>query len=218
MKKYLNIVLVFVLVLLVSACGKKENNTAKEKTITVDEDMIITYKIDAPYYGDIKIGSVSFDMLSTNAMLKEKNIENNYFRVAGYKVKGTDDNFFYETIKYDDSYEVEFVAHSDYYEKVGCEDCDEQLVSSLELPKGITFNSTADDVIKAYGEANEKNDYDDNSYQWSEKTDGEKLGGIQSNELTYNYKTDKAEMRLELWFSKSTGKLHRVRYIIEVKK
>jgi hypothetical protein len=218
MKKYFSLIFVFALMLLVSGCGSKSSNVSKEKSIKVDDDMTITYKIDAPYYGDIKVGNTSFDMLSTKDMLKEHNIETNMFRVAGYKVKGTDDNFFYETIKYDSAYEVKFVAHSDLYNNVGCEDCDEQLVSSLELPKGVTFNSTVDDVTKAYGEATEKNEYPDNSYQWSKKTDGEELGGIESTELTYVYNTDKVEMRLELWFAKSTGKLHRVNYEIEVKK
>jgi len=215
MKKYLNLVLVLALVFLVSACGTKSTS---EKTIKVSDDMTITYKIDAPYYGNIKIGSSTFDMLSTKEMLKENNIESNFFRVAGYKVKGTNDNFFYETIKYDEAYEVKFAAHNNLYEEMGCKDCDEQLVSSIELPKGITFNSTVDDVIKAYGEANEKNEYKDNSYQWSEKEDGEKLGGIESDELTYIYDTEKEEMRVEMWFSKNTGKLHRVEYNIEVRK
>lgn len=215
MKKYLNLLVIALVVFLVSACGA--NNMGKGKTIKVDDDMSINYKLDVPYYGNIKVGKSTFDMLSTNDMLREKGIESVYTRIAGYQVKGTSDYFYYKTIKYDDAYEAEFVAHSDFYLKNGCEDCDEQLVSSIELPKGITFNSTIQDVTKAYGEASEKNEYDDNTYQWSKKENGEKFGGVKSDNLTYIYETDKEQMRLELCFSKSTGKLHKVKYNIQVK-
>lgn len=214
MKKILKISALIFLIVLVSACGT--NSNGKKQTIKVN-DKEYSYKIDAPYYGNITIGNSSINMLSTTDMLTENNITRDTVTAYGFKDKSTGDKFNYERNTGDNYYEVEFQTHNSIYEDNGCRSCHVHLSNYVELPKGITYNSTVNDVIKAYGNPDENNDYDDDNYRDNKTTSGGKLGTISATKLVYKYTGDNENMTLNLYFAKSTGKLYRVVYTIRVK-
>lgn len=225
-KKMLPLIL-FVLGLVLITVGvvlsfSNENNNKlsegnnKNGNIIVVDGKEYSYKIDVPYYGNITVGSNTFNMLTTDDDLDSKPLEGCLFYLNCYEDEVTEDRFDYETSNWDDSYEVIFETYNDTYIENGCEDCDISLSNNIKLPKGIGYSSTIDDVIKAYGEPKEQEDYDDYNYMYNDNTDGEKFGKFPSTRLLYKYKKDNVRLELELFFDKDDDTLYRVVYTMEV--
>ena len=89
----------------------------------------------------------------------------------------------------------------------------------VKLPKNITYNSTMNDVIKAYGEPEENELSSDSTYQSANNTKGEYFGAIECYRLVYMVRNDSDSwLRLSLKFNKDTKKLYRVDYETDVNK
>lgn len=229
-KKMFSIILFIIGILLiiggiVVSFEKNNTTTGEDKldkndnyNVIVIDDIKYTYKIDVPYYGNITIGSKTFDMLSTDDELDKLDIDNCFMYVNCYEDEDTDDKFEYEIWDWDDSYEVNFSTYNDTYLQYGCEDCDIVLSEYIKLPKGITYNSSIDDVIKAYGQPKEQEEYEDDNYMYNDSIDGEKFGKFSSTRLKYTYKKDKVVFNLELFFDIEDDILYRVDYYIKVSK
>lgn len=112
-------------------------------------------------------------------MLKENGVNQNLSSVNTFKVEDTGDKFYYETVKFDQAYEVKFVVHSNIYEESCCINCGYELANSIELPKKFIFNSTVEDVINAYGTPKEQNEYDYESCKNKKNTSCDYFGELE---------------------------------------
>lgn len=197
--------------------GQQSNKNDNSNVIAVDGEKY-SYKIDAPYYGKITVGTETFDMLTTDEELDKLDLDGCLFYIDCYEVEDTDDKFDYEMNNWENSYEVNFETYDDTYLQNGCDNCDTNLSTYIKLPKGVTYKSSIDDVIKAYGSPKKQEEYSDNTYMYNDTIDGEKFGYFSSTRLLYKYKKDNVTFSLELFFDVEDNILYKVRYTIEVSK
>lgn len=202
MKRILEIILITFAIILCNGCGANK----KGESITENEKKF-NYNITAPYYGKIKIGDNSINMVSTKDMLSENNMT--WAMTSGadvYEDKNTKAKFSYGIISGDNYYSVKFNTYSNVFEDACGRAISSALSSYVELPKNITYNSTVDDVIKAYGEPKERRE-SNNKYC---------DGNLSATILEYQYKDNSAEMSLDLYFDKSSDKLYEISYKIRL--
>ena len=197
MKKnlYLSLVVGLSVLTLVTGCGSNGGSNSTQ-TITVN-DNTFTYKADVAYYGNITIGESSMNMLSTYDMLSETDMESDIMTAYGYRDSKTKDKFYYQRNIGDNYYEVEFDTYNSTYEDNGCLNCGTYLSNYIELPKGITYNSTVDDVLRAYGEPLENKEYLDQNYRYRKNTNGDEFGNFQAIRLIYDYEGEDEEEEVE---------------------
>ena len=113
-------------------------------------------KLDVPYYGTIEIGDLSIDMLSNRDDLKEAGFKDG-FLFNEFENPNTDDEFLLNYYDDEHSEETEVRLYNDTIEKYNINGYG-NISKNIKLPKNITYNSTADDVIKAYGEPTDQSD------------------------------------------------------------
>ena len=216
--------LLIILMLFATACAsKKEGNSNNNNNQNSNNSNQNTNKVnfDVPYFGDITVGSVTFNMLSTDDEIEEKGMERGMMNLLKYEDEETDSYIYYDVEDYDDSLSINFATHNSIYQDLGCDECDDAMSSYVRLPKNITYDSTIDDVISAYGNPRTNELYQDDSQQYSDNTlTGEKFGKLECYRLQYNPKNDYYPPRfiLYLYFSKDTKKLYMVEYEISIDK
>lgn len=204
-----------VLILFTTACGaKNKTNTSNNNTQNTTDPTFNT-----PYIGDITVGDITFNMLSTANEIKETGMKQN-IDINQYTDRNTDSNMFYEFTDFDNRYEVVFETHNSIYQELGCDGCDYAMSTFVKLPKNITYNSTTNDVIKAYGKPLTNELIHDGSY-WYEDNNltGENFEGIECTMLEYKVtNSDINKFRLILYFDKATNKLYKIKYTAEFEK
>ncbi len=220
MKKKTRILIFVLLLLLISACGIKDeekdlktndNKKVEEKYKTFKaHDKEYRYKIDAPYFGTIELGNTKIDMVSNYYTLKEnEDIKKILTGLDTYKVKQSGDGFYLSEMSGTDKYEITFTTYTDIFEKNGLHMY--TISKKIKLPKNITYESTVDDVIKAYGEPYRRIDCNDTGGICINHEDWDHVDGIS---LNYLYEKDDTTMDLKLHFSKEDNKLYYVNYRI----
>ena len=122
---------------------------------------------------------------------------------------------------------INFQTHNSLYQELGCEDCDSAMSNYVKLPKNITYDSTINDVINAYGkpttnDSDDEDDYKDfdESYEYEDNSlTGQEFGKIECYKLNYNIEKDSTtRFNLDLYFNKDTQKLYRVEYELDIDK
>lgn len=161
--------------------------------------------INAPYYGKITVGKVTFDMLSSRKEMLELGLDSRLFNRLEEEESG--DIFYYESDDEEDEFDVEFAAYNDNYIKHGYDNYDD-ICEYIELPGNIKFGSTIDEVKKVYGTPNETlegaDDYTPN---------------LEYTILKYESdKEAKAYIILNLYFDSDTKELFKVKYLATIKK
>jgi len=205
--------------------GSKDNSNVEtdskktsNKQILKYNDYEYAYKIDAPYFGDITIGSQTVNMVTTTDEINKK-YDRYTMRASTYEDEDTEDRFFYSTIGTEESYSIEFQTYNSKYEDTGCERCRYNMSNYIKLPNNITYDSTIDDVIAAYGEPKSRNDdYEDQNYEYNDHVDGGQYGVFEAIELKYKYNKDNVRMDLELYFDSDDETLYRVVYTVDINK
>ena len=151
-----------------------------------------------------------------------------------YEDEQTDSYIYYEVKDFEDSLAINFETHNSLYQKLGCEDCDNAMSTYVKLPKNITYNSTMNDVINAYGKPtiNDLDDEDgynaeehgykafDESYKYEKNSlTGENFGKLECYKLHYSVENNFAtRFNLNLYFNRDTQKLYKVEYELDIDK
>ena len=165
-------------------------------------------KLNVPYYGKIKVGDISIDMYSNTDDLENAGFERALLSTC-YKNPNTNDRINIMCYNYEDSEDVNINIYNDLFEKYGLSGYND-ICTYVELPKNITFDSTLDDVIEAYGEPN--NIYD------IERPDGltiSPIDGFTGKFAIYEYENDEDnKITLKLYFGGDEQKLYNINYDI----
>ncbi len=169
-------------------------------------------KLDVPYYGTIEIGDLSIDMLSNEDDLKEAGFERG-FLTTEFENPNTDDEFSLINYDYEHSEQTNIRLYNDTLEKYNINGYG-NISKNIKLPKNITYNSTVDDVIKAYGEPTDQSDLaTPTTYSFDE------VEGFSGKLLYYRKHVDENNsIELELYFDNKTQKLYMVDYIVQLEK
>lgn len=173
---------------------------------------------DAPFFGEITLGTLSFDMLSTDEEIREIGFDSKISSLSRYEDDNTNDEMYYNVYDSDSFYEVRFMTNNTTYQEYGCGDCDNFVSKYVRLPKNITYESTVEDVIKAYGEptVNEQKK-DNNEGGYINDNTGEYFY-MDCYYLRYEVEKEDSFINLELYFDANDKKLYKVEYVAEVVK
>lgn len=204
-------------------------NNNEDNNSNVENDNLF----GVPYFGDITVGSVTFNMASTDDQIEEKGMDKKT-GIYKYEDEQTHSYIYYEVKDFEDSLAINFETHNSLYQELGCEDCDNAMSTYVKLPKNITYNSTMNDVINAYGKPtpNDLDDEDgynaeehgykdsDESYKYEENSlTGENFGKLECYKLHYSVENNYAtRFNLNLYFNKDTQKLYKVEYELDMDK
>jgi len=230
-KKIISIIIfIFGLILITSGIVisfTSDKNTNEEKQSnkneqgnnngTIVDDKKYSYKVDALYYGDITIGSKTINMITTTDEIKNSGYDRDTMHVSVYEDEDTEDKFTYSTMELDESYSIEFETYNSKYEDTGCKRCDVSMSNYIKLPKGVSYESTIEDVINAYGEPDSKdNNWHDQNYEYNDHIDGGNYGVLNAVQIVYRYNKDNVKMNLYLYFDQEDEILYRVVYDIDI--
>ena len=184
MKKiFLSLTFILVFSLILTGCGNNNNdNNGNGKNNNGNNSEIPTF--DLPWFGEIQIGSLSMNMFITSESIQKAGFVNNQDESTGDRFSWSLGTF--------------ATANKSVFEKHDIRPPWPHS-SNVVLPKNITYNSTIDDVISAYG-------------QPYRRYDGELLllSNILVTELTYMYEDSNYIFTFTLSFYNETQKLYQI--------
>ena len=108
--KKLNLILMILLIFFVTACDFNDIGSLINNNMKV---------FNVPYLGDIPVGNVTFNMLSTIQHLEEKGMKQGYVDIFTYEDEDTNSKIFYQHDGDIDNFYITFVTHNSLYRDLG---------------------------------------------------------------------------------------------------